>query len=139
MVPIEEELKEIQGELDDLYGSGAIDWVNDVVGEELANIQDVNELVNLVKNRRADTLKEVLNVYDNIRHQTRMEEMQYSIQQAAEATAVETAKQTEQLRVIEKNTHQAASASKAAAASAYATYKTAKKVNKNTKRIYKKL
>ena len=37
---------------------------------------EIDSLITLVESKRADTLKEVINLYENIQHQSRMENMQ---------------------------------------------------------------
>lgn len=68
-----------------------------------------------VKSKRADSLKEALNLYDSAQHNIRMEGMQAAIQNAAEIQAVETAKQTAYSKEIAKNTHKTATAAQASA------------------------
>ena len=73
-----------------------------------------------------DNLKETLNKYDSIGHERRMEAMQRSIQNAAETTAVEAAKQTAYAKETAK------SAKQAAVASTITAYNT-RQIDKNTR------
>lgn len=67
------------------------------------------------KSRRADSLKEALNKYDDQQHKAHMEEMQRAIQNASEVTAAESVKQTAYSADMAKSAHQTAVASKATA------------------------
>ena len=76
--------------------------------QDYYTIYDINEMIGLLKTGRADNYKELLNCYDTIAHQNRMEAMQ-------RASLIESAKQTAYAQQTEKNTHQAATAAKATA------------------------
>lgn len=115
VAPIENRMNEIDVLRDGLNKSGKKPWAIDVVGREMFYSGCVSDLYNLVKGRRADSLKEALNKYDDAQHKMRMEQMQMAIQNASEITAEESAKQTVLQQQIELNTHQAATAAKATA------------------------
>ena len=100
----------------------------DFVGEDLFAYECIEDLYNLIKSRRADNLKEALNLYDDTLHKARMEEMQAAIQNASEIAASESVKQTAYSKEIAKSSHQAATAAKA---TAYHT----RKIDKNTRRF----
>lgn len=122
VAPLVEQRNEIRSKLGELYSSGKIEWAVDVVGKDMFNTQCIGELYNLIKGRRADNLKEALNLFDNNQYKDRMEGMQRAIQNASEIAAVESAKQTEHLKDISKDAHQAATAAKIAAVNTYGTY-----------------
>ena len=128
VVPIEERLNEVYALRDELNNSGKKTWALDVVGREMFYSACIQDLYNLIKNRRADNLKEALNKYDDSQHKARMEEMQASIQNASEISAKEAVKQTAYSKEIAKNTHQAATAAKATA------YNT-RQIDKNTRKL----
>lgn len=128
VAPIEERLDEVYVLRDDLNNSGKKTWAVDIVGRDMFYSACVQDLYNLIKNRRADSLKEALNKYDDSQHKARMEEMQASIQNASEISAREAVKQTAYSQEIAKNTHQAATAAKATA------YNT-RQIDKNTRRF----
>jgi hypothetical protein len=115
VAPAQARLNEVLGLRDELINSGKKGWAVDVVGNELFYSACVEDLYNLIKNRRADNLKEALNKYDDALYKERMEEMQASIQNASEISAKEAVKQTAYSKDIAKNTHQAATAAKATA------------------------
>lgn len=128
--PLQMRLDKVHLLRNELLKSGKLTWALDVVGKDLFYSECVSDLYNLIKSRRADNLKEALNKYDDTMHKARMEEMQASIQNAAEISAAESIKQTAQMGEIEKNTHQAAQAAKVNAAFSYGTYRNTKKINK---------
>ena len=126
--PLKNHLREVRIELEKLNASGQIEWAKDIVGENLFYSVCIGDLYDLVKNRRADSLKEALNLYDDAQYKARMEERQAAIQNASEATAAEAAKQTAYAKEVAKNTHQTATAAKA---TAYHT----RQISKNTRRF----
>lgn len=126
--PLEIRKREVEEELSELKASGKIEQAIDYVGKDMFEYPKIAELYNLVKSRRADSLKEALNLYDSVQHNMRMEDMQAAIQNAAEVQAIETAKQTAYSKEIAKNTHKTATA---AQASAYHT----RQIDKNTRRF----
>lgn len=128
MPPIQASIDEVYVELEKFNQCGKKDWAVDVVGEELFYSTCIDDLCSLIKSRRADSLKEALNLYDDTKYKERMEEMQKAIQTASEGAAKEAAKQTALSQQIEKNSHEAAIAAKA---TAYHT----KQISKNTRRF----
>ena len=128
VVPLETRLQEINTELKELRASGKIEWAKDIVGDNMFNSQCIVDLYDLIKNRRADSLKEALNLYDDIQYKARMEASQAAIQNAAEVAAAESVKQTAYSKEAAKNTHQTATAAKA---SAYHT----RQIQRNTRRF----
>lgn len=126
ILPIESRLDEIYKARDELVNSGRKSWAIDVVGKDMFYSACIEDIYYLIKNRRADTLKEALNKYDDTQHKARIEEMQAAIQNASEISARESVKQTEYSKEIAKNSHQAATAAKATA------YNT-RQIDKNTR------
>lgn len=139
VVPLQEQLEICMQEKDKLSQSGKLAWAIDIVGKDLFNSECIFDLQDLIRSRRADTLKEALNKYDDELHKRHMEEMQSAIQNASEVAAEEAVKQTARMKSIDKNTRQAATAAKVTAATSYGTYRNAKKINRNTKAINRKL
>ena len=103
------------------------------IPEKYNTLETVKELLGYLEDGRADTKKEAFNLYESVQHEKRMEEMQKSIQNATEATAVEAAKQTSKMGNIERNTHSAATAAKINAVTSFGAYRNAKKINKKLK------
>lgn len=128
VAPLEAELENISLQLEELRTSGKIVWAKDIVGEEMFYSECIGDLYDLIKNRRADNLKEALNLYDDNQYKARMEARQAAIQNATEIQAVEAVKQTAYLEETAKNTHQSATAAKA---TAYHT----RQVARNTRRF----
>lgn len=126
--PLQIRLEEVYTLRNNLNDSGKITWAIDVVGRDMFYSACISDLYNLIKSRRADSLKEALNKYDDEQHKAHMEEMQRAIQNASEVTAAESVKQTAYSKDIAKSAHQTATASKAAA---YHTRQTAR----NTRRF----
>lgn len=115
VMPLETRLQEINAELEELRASGKIEWAKDIVGDNMFYSQCIGDLYDLIKNRRADSLKEALNLYDDNQYKARMEASQAAIQNATEVAAAESVKQTAYAKETAKNTHQAATAAKATA------------------------
>lgn len=128
VVPIQNQIKIADEELEQFNATGKIDWAIGVVGEELFNLEDINGLTELVRTGRADNLKEALNLYDDVVHRKRMEAMQRDVVVATEISATEAIKQTQQMQAqsqqlrqqsqqlqeINRNTKAAVAAAKAA-------------------------
>lgn len=128
VTPLQERLDEVYALRDELINLGKRDWAIDVVGKDLFYSACIQDLYNLIKNRRADNLKEALNKYDDSEHKARMEQMQAAIQNASEITARESVKQTAYSQEIAKNSHKAATAARQTA------YNT-RQIDRNTRRF----
>lgn len=128
VVPLESQLADADKKVADLHESGKVEQAIDFVGEELFTYACIEDLYNIIKSRKADNLKEALNIYEDTLHKARMEEMQAAIQNASEIAAVESVKQTAYSKEIAKSSHQAATAAKA---TAYHT----REIQKNTRRF----
>lgn len=115
VMPLETRRQEINAQLEELHTSGKIDWAKDIVGDNMFYSQCIGDLYDLIQNRRADSLKEAFNLYDNNQYKARMEASQAAIQNAAEVAAAESIKQTAYAKEIAKSTHQTATAAKATA------------------------
>lgn len=119
-IQVEELLKaELKNMLSSVYWS----WLVDLLPEDMIQLDIVNQLVDLVKKRRADSFKEALNLYETIQYENRMEEMQARQTNAAEKAATESIKQTAAATLTAYNTYQ--------------TAKNTKQISKNTKQISK--
>ena len=128
VVPIQKRLEDVYLQRDEFNGCGKLDWAFDVVGKDMFYSACIQDLYNIIKNRRADSLKEAMNKYDDVQHKARMEEMQASIKNASEITALESIKQTIYTEEIAKSAHQTAIAAKKTA------YNT-KQIDKNTRKL----
>ncbi len=106
VVPIEKKLEEVYALIEAFANSGKKEWAVDVVGEKLFYSECVKDLYELVKNRRADSLKEALNRYDDDHYKARMEEMQAKIEAASIIAAEESKKQSVQMEQANKNLRQ---------------------------------
>lgn len=126
--PLQKRLEEVYALRKKLNDSGKITWAVDVIGRDMFYSACISDLYNLIKSRRADSLKEALNKYDDEQHKAHMEEMQRAIQNASEVTAAESVKQTAYSADMAKSARQTATASKA---TAYHTRQTAR----NTRRF----
>jgi len=123
ITPLQTQLAEVRGRQNIIIRDGRLEWALDVIGKDLFYSGCIDDISNLIRSRRADSLKEALNKYDDTQHKERIEAMQQSIQNATELAAVEAVKQTARLKQIEKNSHEAASAAKLNAAINYGTYR----------------
>lgn len=130
VVPLQNQLADTDNRISYLYESGKVDEAVDFVGEDLFTYGCIEDLYNIIKSRKADNLKEALNLYDDAMHKARMEEMQAAIQNASEIAATEAVKQTQYSKDIAKSSHQAATAAKA---TAYHT----RQVDRNTRQFRK--
>lgn len=135
VIPLQDRLDKVEKDLDELYTSGKVQWASDFVGSDMFEYHIISDLYNLIMSRRADNLKEALNLYDSTQHQVRMEEMQAAIQNASEIQAAESVKQTAYSQQIEKNTHQAATAAKASAYHTRQIQRNTRNIDKNTRRF----
>lgn len=135
VIPLQERLDKVEKDLDELYTSGEVQWASDFVGSDMFEYHIISDLYDLIKSRRADNLKEALNLYDSAQHQVRMEEMQAAIQNASEIQAAESVKQTALSQQIEKNTHQTATAAKATAYHTRQIQRNTRDIQRNTKNI----
>ena len=113
--PLRKRLDEVYALANNLNEGGKVTWAMDVVGKDMFYSACIDDLYNLIKSRRADSLKEALNKYDDQQHKVHMEEMQRAIQNASEVAAAESVKQTAYSADIAKSAHQTAVASKATA------------------------
>lgn len=133
VVPIEERINEVYAVREDIINSGKQAWAVDIVGKDMFYSACIKDLYDLIKNRRADNLKEALNKYDDTLYKKRMEEMQETIQQASLVSAMEATKQTESMKEIERHAQSAAKTAKVNAAINYGTYRNTKKINQKLK------
>lgn len=134
VVPLEGELQSINDQISELINSGKVDWAIDIVGEDIFYCRGVGDLINLISSRRADNLKEALNLYDSSKHRERMEDMQAGMLANSDTMAMESAKQTALQNKIEKNTRETATAAKWTAVNTRRTYSTIKRAEKDTKK-----
>lgn len=135
VAPLGNNLQEVEQQIAELEASGKIAWAKDIVGEDMFYSACIGDLYDLVKSRRADNLKEALNLYDDVQYKARMEESQAAIQNASEVAAAEAVKQTAYSKEIAKSTHQAATAAKATAHHTRQTAYRTKQIDKNTRRF----
>lgn len=133
--PLQVQLNELYSLKADLNDSGKIAWAIDVVGKDLFYSVCISDLYNLIKSRRADSLKEALNKYDDEQYKTHMEEMQKAIQNASEVSAAEAVKQTAYSKDAAKSAHQAATAAKATAYHTRQMARNTKQTARNTRRF----
>ena len=133
--PLQVSLNEVYALKADLNDSGKIAWAIDVVGKDLFYSVCISDLYNLIKSRRADSLKEALNKYDDEQYKAHMEEMQKAIQNASEVSAAEAVKQTAYSKDTAKSAHQAATAAKATAYHTRQTARNTKQTARNTRRF----
>ena len=115
VAPLVERQKKVAEEIAELNSSDRIAWAKNIVGERLFHSSCIGDLYDLVKERRADNLKEAINLYEDIQYKARMEERQAAIQNASEISAAEAVKQTAYSKMIAKSSHQTATAAKATA------------------------
>lgn len=130
--PLEAKLNEAVQKREALLKSGKIQWAKDIIGEDMFFSDIISALYDLIKSRRADSLKEALNKFDDTLHKQHMEQMQRSIQEEA-------IKQTARMGQIAANTKEAAQAAKISAAANYGTYLNTKSIDKTARAINKKL
>ena len=126
--PIQEKIDLANENLGRLNATDRVEWAVGIVGEAWFNPEDISGLTDLIKSGRADSLKEALNLYDDVQHRKRMESMQMDVKLATEISASEAMKQTremqaqsqqmqrqaQQLQEINQNTKEAIAAAKKA-------------------------
>lgn len=125
-------LFELEEELNYFLTSDEVEWGMNLVGEELFFSECVKELINYIETHRCDSIKEALNKYDVVNHEKRMEGMQRHIESATQIQAEEAVKQTKYARKTARNTTVSAVAS-------VVTANNTRKINKNVKKIRRKL
>jgi len=76
-----------------------------------------------------------LNLYDDVQHKARMEEMQAAIQNASEVSAAEAVKQTAYSKEIAKSSHEAATAAKVNAYHIGKIARNTRQIAKNTRKF----
>ena len=128
VVPLERRFNGVCGKKDDVISGGKKQWAIDVVGEDMFYSLCIGDLYDLVKSRRADTLKEALNLYDDVLYKERMEELQAEIKNASEISARESMKQTALAR-------QTAKAAKRTAANTRRIKRNTREIDRNTRRF----
>ena len=132
MPPLQERQQTAEEKIDEYRETEDFQFAfrSNYIPEKYNTLETVTELLGYLEDGRADTKKEAFNLYESVQHEKRMEEMQKSIQNATEATAIEAAKQTSKMNDIERNTHSAATAAKINAVASYGAYRNAKKINR---------
>lgn len=85
--PLEKQLTSVNTSLNRLAEKGQVAWAIDIVGEDMFDAESVNILYQIIDSRRANTLKEALNKYDEEMYRRNMQAMQLAAQQAAEEAA----------------------------------------------------
>lgn len=128
IAPLMETRDAIQTRLRALEPSVA--WAKDIVTPEIFEMGAVQELLRLVENRRADTLKEALNLFDSNQYRARMESMQEDMLANSDVAAAEAAKQTLLLKQTEKSARETAAASKRTAVNTRRIYTEQRRQNK---------
>lgn len=139
VVPLQMRLDENLKYREAWINSGKYEWVVDIVGKDLFYSNSIKCLYDLVQSRRADSLKEALNKYDDMLHKARMEEMQQAIQNAAEVAASEAKKQTAEAVKQTAETIKQTSYAKNIVKSTREAAKAAKNTARNTHQIKKTL
>ena len=85
--PLEEELEALKEKRDKYNCSGEMKWMVQALNEKYLQPDVIKMLADYVDTGRADNLKEALNLYEEVAHRERMETMQSSILDAAQASA----------------------------------------------------
>lgn len=85
--PLEEQLKVLKDRRDKYYHSGEVQWMEQSLNAKYVKPDVIKMLAEYVDSGRADNLKEALNLYEEVAHRERMETMQSSILDAAQASA----------------------------------------------------
>lgn len=128
--PLETKFDEKVQEREALLKSGKIQWAKEIIGEDMFFSDIISALYDLIISRRADSLKEALNKFDDELHKQQMEQMQRSIQEEAIKQTAKIGQIASNTRQVAANTEQAAQAARLSAAANYATYKNIKSINK---------
>lgn len=134
LIPLQKRFDEVYEVRNAFIQGEKLRWAEAVVGKDMLYTACINQLYELVKTHRADSLKEALNKYDDVTHKMNMEEMQAAIQNATEIAVVESVKQTAQLEQIEKNTHKAARAAQINAAYSHGIYRNTKELRRKSRK-----
>lgn len=76
MPPIEQKLAELSEEKDAIWGTDAASRMLELIPEDYRSPNAVQYFLKAIQNQRADTLKEAINLFEEYRHQQRMENLQ---------------------------------------------------------------
>lgn len=132
--PLKQEYATVEKEIKGLFQSEEWEFVQSYIPKNYVDTEAIDFFINAVTNKRADTLKEAINLYEDYLYQLRMEElqqnqmlMQQATLEAAQEQLAATMEQNAKLANIEKKSIQTARAAKATAfISAYSAYNTRK-------------
>jgi len=91
LVPLEQQLQALKNELNVYLCSGEVQWLKEALNNKYLNKNIIKMLIEFVDSGRADSLKEALNLYEEVAHRERMETMQSSILAASQLSAENTA------------------------------------------------
>lgn len=128
VVPLQKTLQKYNEELDQLLNNPDTIWAMKMIPEKYFDITVINCFISYLADRRADSYKEVVNLYEEEQHRLRMEELQQSILENAERSARIAEENAETLKRTEASVNSAARAAKISAVLNYATYRNIKKM-----------
>lgn len=111
IVPLQKQKESMEADLARYLQSQEVLWARRTLNERYLRINTINQLLDFIICGRADSMKEALNLYEEVAYRYRMESMQASILTAAQQTAAESA-------VAAQATLRSAAANEAAAAEA---------------------
>lgn len=114
---VEKRKNEIKNAAKVFFNSPVFIEAQEVIPRDYFDIESVENITKMIENRRADTLKEAINMYEDHLHKTRIEEMQkqqvIATQEAADAQK-QTAQATQQQVNISQDIYKNAKATKRA-------------------------
>ena len=132
--PLYEKIVQIDSELNEVLNDNITIWAINSLQDQYFDLRVVSDLITYVSCRRADSLKEAINLYEEEKHRNRMEEIQNSILETTEQNLAVSQAQMESLQAIERNTKSAARTAKVNAVINYASYSNIKKIRKRIDR-----
>ena len=134
LVPKQQLFERLAIEVNDFANSDKVRWAEDVVGSEFFSVDRVETLYNFISSKRADSIKEAINLYDVHQHQQKMENMQTEVLLLNRNMSKEMQNQTKEiynqsknLREIGKNTKSASRMNKVNVLINYKIYKNTNK------------
>ena len=90
VAPLQQQKAAMEADLAQYLQSQGVLWARRTLNERYLRINTINQLLDFLICGRADSLKEALNLYEEIAHRNRMERMQSSIMTATQYTANQT-------------------------------------------------
>ena len=91
IAPLQQKISDIEAEIAQYMQSDGCRWAGSVLNTKYLDMPIINQLIDFLQCGRADSLKEALNLFEEVAYRNRMQNMQASIMAAAQQTAYQSA------------------------------------------------